>query len=150
MELHRAQNFKNAVVSHLPGLFRKTSDMDWEHRRKVVVHVLDDDVRQIQFKVDGKIADAFVNSVVCFVGFRYGEGFRPVDPLKARELMAQYPDEFRLHTKQERPESFEANKARADGRQTPQRAAERPLRSEARRQHTPSPPLIQEVRHPPA
>ena len=74
MELHRAQNFKNAVVSHLPGLFRKTSDMDWEHRRKVVVHVLDDDVRQIQFKVGGKVTDAFINSIVCFVGVRYGEG----------------------------------------------------------------------------
>ena len=121
MRLHRAQRHCNCIVDHLPGLFRKKSDMDWENRQKIVWQELDENVRSYRFIIEGKEVKAFYNSRYCFFGIPENEGFRPL----SREQLArlkQSVENQRSHAeaKPEKEEehtdaqSFERSRAQAE------------------------------------
>jgi len=119
MQLHKAQQFTKASISHLPGLFRKVSEMDWERKKKSVHFVLDGDVRQIETKIEGEPVYGFVNGSFCFFGIRFDEGFKPLDPDVARELMTKLTNKEEDSHKdsdqdQGSDEQFERSRAQAE------------------------------------
>lgn len=114
MQLHKAQQFTKASVSHLPGLFKKVSQMDWERKQKCVDFVLDGGVRQIETKIEDEQVHGFVNGSFCFFGIRYDEGFKPLSPDVARELMTKLTcKEDDIDQGQGSDEQFERSRAQA-------------------------------------
>lgn len=90
MQLHRAQYAKVATVSHLPGLFQKESKMNWGARRKYITHNPDKDVKLHHFSIDGAEVILFVNHSLAFAGVPKDEGYKPIDPEVAQELLQSF------------------------------------------------------------